>query len=122
MGGDSKRFAAALVLMLASGMAGLALQVVWTQQNALWLGHEAAAVLAVVAALFGGLGTGALLFSDRIERSAHPALWYAACEVVIAAWTLVLAFAMPSLSATLARAIDIDASPLQQWSVAFGGT
>ena len=37
--------------MIASGFAGLGLQIVWTQQNALWLGHETAAVLAVVAYL-----------------------------------------------------------------------
>ncbi len=48
--------AAAVALMLASGFAGLGYQIVWTQQSALWLGHEAAAMLAIVAAFFGGLG------------------------------------------------------------------
>jgi spermidine synthase len=45
-------------LMVASGFAGLAYQIVWTQQSTLWLGHESAAVLAVVAAFFGGLAVG----------------------------------------------------------------
>src|SRR5215471_11464106 len=47
----------ALAVMVASGFAGLGYQIVWTQQSALWLGHESAAVLAVVAAFFGGLAT-----------------------------------------------------------------
>src|SRR5262245_15191045 len=71
-------------LMLASGFAGLGYQIVWTQQAALWLGHEAAAVLAVVAAFFGGLAVGAFTFGPRIERSARPRRWYAWCEFVIA--------------------------------------
>ena len=40
----------ALLLMAASGFAGLGYQIVWTQQFGLVLGHESAAVLAVVAA------------------------------------------------------------------------
>ena len=74
--------------MAASGFAGLGYQIVWTQQCALWLGHEAAAVLAVVAAFFGGLAAGALDARGRIERSTRPARWYAACEAAIALWSL----------------------------------
>src|SRR5512138_814541 len=66
-------------LMIASGFAALAYQIVWTQQSTLWLGHEAAAVLAVVAAFFGGVGLGSLVLGGRIDRSARPARWYAAC-------------------------------------------
>jgi len=51
---DARRGRASLLLMLASGFAGLGYQIVWTQQSALWLGHETAAVLAVVGAFFGG--------------------------------------------------------------------
>ena len=68
----------ASLLMAASGFAGLGYQIVWTQQSALWLGHETAAVLAVVAAFFGGLAVGALSLGARIDRSARPARWYAA--------------------------------------------
>ena len=46
--------------MTVSGFAGLGYQIVWTRQAALWLGHESAAVLAVVAAFFGGLAVGSL--------------------------------------------------------------
>jgi spermidine synthase len=58
--------------MIASGLAGLGYQIVWTQQSALWLGHEAAAVLAVITAVFGGTGFGALILGRAIERSARP--------------------------------------------------
>ena len=55
--------------MFASGFAGLGYQIAWTQQCGVWLGHESAAVLAVVAAFFGGLSLGALGVGSRIERS-----------------------------------------------------
>jgi hypothetical protein len=65
--------------MVASGFAGLGYQIVWTQQSALWLGHEAAAVLAVVAAFFGGFaGPGGKLNQGRCKKGVdlmvrHPA-------------------------------------------------
>ncbi len=110
----------ALLLMAASGSAGLGYQVVWTQQLGLALGHEAAAVLAVVAAFFGGLSLGALLLGQRIEASAWPARWYAACEAVIGLWGAVLMFAMPPASQAAVQWIGPTAAPAWQWSIAFG--
>ena len=63
---------AALLLMVASGFAALGYQIVWTQQSALWLGHESAAVLAVIAGFFGGVAVGALGFGKRIDSSERP--------------------------------------------------
>ena len=60
------------MLMVASGFAGLGYQIVWTQQCALWLGHESAAVLAVVAAFFGGLAVGAFALGARIATQRAP--------------------------------------------------
>ncbi|MBC8025472.1 MAG: fused MFS/spermidine synthase [Steroidobacteraceae bacterium] len=111
-----------LALMAASGAAGLGYQIVWTQQTALWLGHEAAAILAVVAAFFGGLAAGALLLGARIETSPHPARWYALCETVIGLWSLVLVFALPFFSRGPLAGIPEDATPVQHWAIAFGGT
>src|SRR3954451_8579275 len=54
----------ALALMLMSGFAALGYQIVWTQQSALWLGHEAAAVLAVITAFFGGIALGAFFLGS----------------------------------------------------------
>jgi len=108
--------------MLASGFAGLGYQIVWTQQCALWLGHESAAVLAVVTAFFGGLAVGALALGRLIERSAQPARWYAACELVIALWSVALALWMAPISQTMLDAIGAQPTPLWQWTVAFCGT
>ena len=112
----------ALGLMVASGFAGLGYQVVWTQQNALWLGHESAAVLAVVAAFFGGLAVGALTLGARIERSAHPARWYAACEIATGLWGAALALLMAPMGGWLLDITGAQPSAAWQWSVAFVGT
>ncbi|OYU96674.1 MAG: spermidine synthase, partial [Burkholderiales bacterium PBB5] len=107
--------------MLASGFAGLGDQIVWTQQCALWLGHESAAVLAVVAAFFGGLALGALALGRRIERSARPLRWYAVCELVIAGWASLLVAVMAPVSQALLGLIGAQPHPAWQWTVAFVG-
>src|SRR5262249_30862283 len=100
----------------------LTYQIVWTQQCALWLGHEAAAVLAVVAAFFGGVALGAGALGARAARSARPARWYAACELAVALWSLLLIFAMAPFSAWALRLTGVQPSPAWQWSVAFFAT
>src|SRR5436189_2303081 len=106
------RLGIATMLMAASGFAGLGYQVVWTQQSALWLGHEAAAVLAVVAAFFGGLAIGAFALGPRIAKSPQPLRWYAGCELVIAAWSAVLAFSMPSWAVAMLEFSGVETSAL----------
>ncbi|KQP43108.1 fused MFS/spermidine synthase [Pseudorhodoferax sp. Leaf274] len=113
---------AVMALMLASGFAGLGYQIVWTQQSALWLGHETAGVLAVVAAFFGGLAVGALLLGRRIAASRRPGRWYAGCELLIGLWSLVLATAMAPIGQALLHLIGAQPSPAWQWGVAFGGS
>ncbi len=109
-------------LMTASGFAGLGYQIVWTQQSTLWLGHESAAILAVVAAFFGGLAAGALCVGPRIDRSERPERWYAGCEIVIAAWSIVLAGLLAPLIGWMLDITGANPSPLWQWTVAFFGT
>lgn len=108
--------------MAASGFAGLGYQIVWTQQAGTWLGHEAVAVLAVVAAYFGGLALGAATLARRIDRSAHPARWYAGCEAVIAGWAVVLAFAMAPAGQALAGWLGDEPSTGWHLALAFAGT
>lgn len=110
----------ALLLMAASGFAGLGYQIVWTQQLGLLLGHETAAVLAVVAAFFGGLSLGALALGRRIEASAHPQRWYAGCEALIGLWGAVLLLALPRVGEAALAWIGSDATPAWHWGVAFG--
>ncbi|MGJ7512482.1 fused MFS/spermidine synthase [Variovorax sp. GT1P44] len=112
----------ACALMLGSGFAGLGYQIIWTQQSALWLGHESAAVLAVVAAFFGGLALGSLGVGPRVVRSARPERWYAMCEVLIALWSVALALLLAPVSQLLLDATGAQPSPLWQWTVAFFGT
>ena len=112
----------AIVLMLASGFAGLGYQIVWTQQSALWLGHESVAVLAVVTAFFGGLGVGAILLGRRVADSARPARWYAGCEGLIALWSLVLAAGMAPIGDAVLALIGAAPSPAWQWTVAFAAS
>ena len=114
--------ALALALMLASGFAALGLQLVWTQQATLWLGHETPAVLAVVAAFFGGLALGAAFLAPWLQRRMSAALGYGLCEAATAAWSLLLAWALPLSSGWLMSAIGPTPHPAWQWTVAFGGT
>jgi len=113
---------ALLGLLTASGFAGLGYQIVWSQQCGLWLGHESAAVLAVVTAFFGGLATGAFALGSRIARSARPGRWYATCEIAIGLWSLLLLALMPPFSAAALRIIGTQPAAAWQWSVAFAGT
>jgi spermidine synthase len=108
--------------MVASGFAGLAYQIVWTQQSTSWLGHESAAVLAVVAAFFGGLALGALTLGSHIDKSARPARWYAGCEILIGVWSLTLAAILEPASSALLGLIGPQPSAAWHWFVAFFGT
>src|SRR5262245_1193643 len=108
--------------MVASGFAALGYQIAWTQQASVWLGHEAAAVLAVVAAFFGGLAAGALALGPRIDASASPARWYAACEALIGLWSIALALLMAPASRWLLTFTGAQPSASWQWFVAFSGT
>ncbi len=83
-----------MLLMAASGFAGLGYQIVWTQQCALWLGHEVGRrCWRWWRPSSAAWRWAPLLLGPRIERSARPARWYAACEAVIGVWGLALALA-----------------------------
>lgn len=112
----------AAVLLFASGFSAIAYQVLWIQQSGLWLGQESAAVVAVVAAFLGGLALGSVLVARVIESAYNPARWYAACELLVAVWAVVLVFAQASVDAVLSAWVGADAAPWRQWLVSFGGT
>ncbi len=112
----------ALVLMVASGFAALACQIIWTQQTAIWLGHETTAVLAVVGAFFAGLAVGAFTLGRRVEASPRPARWYAACELVIGGWALALVYLMAPAGQVLLALTGEQPTAAWQWSLAFVGT
>jgi spermidine synthase len=107
------------LLMVLSGAAALAWQMVWTTEFGAAMGHEIVAVLAVLAAFFGGLALGAQVLGRTLARSRWPARWYAGCEVLLLAWGLVLAVAMPSLIQATASLIGPEPSVLRHWTIAF---
>lgn len=112
----------AQLLMAASGFAGLGYQIVWTQQLGFVLGHESAAVMAVVAAFFGGLSLGSLWLGRLVEASRRPLRWYAGCEALVGLWGAALLAAMPAAGQAALALIGPDATPAWHWSVAFGAT
>jgi spermidine synthase len=116
------RFASILAVLVGSGFAGLGYQIIWTQQSATWLGHEAAAMLAVVAAFFGGIAIGAFALGKRIERSLHPARWYAACEVIIGLWSLALAGLLPRVAPAILELMGPRPPGTLQAIATFSGT
>lgn len=118
---DRRRRRAALALMAVSGFAGLGYQIIWTQQSSVWLGHESAAVLAVVAAFFGGLALGALVLGPSIERSHRPLRWYLGCELLIAVWGILLGLLIGPAGSYLMAATGVQPTPVWQWTVAFSG-
>ncbi|WP_229722367.1 fused MFS/spermidine synthase [Xylophilus rhododendri] len=109
----------ALCVMLLSGAAGLGWQVVWTAQFGAGLGHEIVAVLAVLAAFFGGLALGAWGLGETIARSRWPGRWYVACELLLLLWGVACAFVMPALVQQGARLIGAEPSAGWHWTVSF---
>jgi spermidine synthase len=107
------------LLMVLSGAAALAWQMVWTAEFGAAMGHEIVAVLAVLAAFFGGLALGAQALGRTLARSRRPGRWYAGCEALLLAWGLVLTVAMPSLIHATALLIGPEPSVLRHWTVAF---
>lgn len=114
-----QRYALVALLMTLSGFAGLVYQIVWLQQLGTWLGHEVSAVLAVVAAFFGGIALGAWILGPRIARSLRPGRWYAALEFLIALWGLLLLAFMPVFGDWLTLLIGAEPGVVRHWSLAF---
>ncbi|MEL6367112.1 MAG: fused MFS/spermidine synthase [Pseudomonadota bacterium] len=119
---DSGRTMFLMVLMLASGFAGLGYEIAWTRAVSVALGHEIVAVLAVVAAFFAGLGIGAWLLDGPVRRSRRPARWYAALETIIALWAVALIWLIPSFNELVSHSLGIAPSQAEHWLTAFGAT
>ncbi|HET9957398.1 MAG TPA: fused MFS/spermidine synthase, partial [Polyangiaceae bacterium] len=107
------------LLMCVSGFASLTYQMVWTAQGALWIGHESAAVLAVITAFFGGLAVGGLAFGKLAQHSANPTRWYGACELCIAAWGCILLAVGAHFQAGLQTLLESPAENGFPWLTTF---
>jgi len=86
-------------LCFASGVAGLTYEVVWHRLLAVVLGNASFATAAVLAAVMGGMGAGALLVGRRADR-VHPLRLYAGLELALG----VTALAVPWLSTVASEA------------------
>jgi spermidine synthase len=110
------------LIMLLSGAAGLGYELVWTRLLSVALGHEVVAVLAVIAAFFAGLALGAFTLNAALLRSRRPVRWYAALELIIGLWALLLLVVAPRLAPAIAAGLGPAPPVWLHWSVAFGGS
>ena len=100
-------------IFFASGAAGLGCQMVWTRQLGTGLGHELPALLAVVAAFFGGMTLGAAILDAPIARASRPVRWYAGLEILLGLWTLATAWLIPPVNALCLDIIGIEPGPFR---------
>jgi spermidine synthase len=105
-------------LMFLSGFAGLGYEIVWTRMLSVSLGHEIIAVLAVVAAFFGGLALGSWTLDRPLSVAKKPGHWYAGLEIAIGLWALSLSFGFPWANRLAIDLMGIDPGPGRHWAVA----
>jgi spermidine synthase len=120
MGKTKFHLTALYVFLFLSGFAGLGYELAWTRLFTVGLGHEIAAVLAVIAAFFCGLALGAWSLDQRVSASLNPGRWYAGLELVVGVWAVALVFLIPWSSGFAARLTGPEPSLLLHWTVAFG--
>jgi spermidine synthase len=107
-------------IFFLSGAAGLGYEIAWTRMWAVGLGHEVPAMLAVVAAFFGGLAVGALALDGIVSRSARPGRWYVGLELAMGLWALATIALIPFGNELVARLTGTLPSSLRHWTLAFG--
>ncbi|HEY7169500.1 MAG TPA: fused MFS/spermidine synthase [Vicinamibacterales bacterium] len=86
---------ALLLLFVGSGCAALIYEVVWFQLLELVIGSSAVSMGVLLGTFMGGMCLGSLLLPRVVPGDAHPLRVYAALEIGIGAFGLLLLFAMP---------------------------
>ena len=114
------RLRLAHVIFLLSGGCGLGYQMVWTRWFGLGLGQEMPALLAVVAAFFGGCALGAGAMDGVIRRSRQPVHWYAGLEVLLGLWAFASVHLIPAAYEFALEGMGLDSSRWRQAAIAFG--
>jgi spermidine synthase len=97
------RLAALLTLLLASGAAGLAYQVLWLRELSLILGVTVYAAATVLAAFMGGLAVGSSLAGRVLARAHRPLLTFGVAEILIGVAAI-------AVGAAFDRAAPVDAA------------
>jgi spermidine synthase len=77
------------------------------------------AVLAVVAAIFGGMSLGAFLSDRLLRHTERPGQWYAHLELVIGAWNLLAVALIHWVDAVVPTLTGLTPSTFRQWLIAF---
>lgn len=108
------------LVFLVSGACGLGCQMIWTRLFGLGLGQEMPAVLAVVAAFFGGFALGAAALDRWLAGTRHPAGVYAALELAIGLWILTSVPLIPAANRLALDWIGLEPSAIRHAAVAFG--
>lgn len=96
-------------VLIVSGLSGLGCQVLWSRMFALGLGQELPALLAVVAAFFGGLALGAA-GSDALHRHwpGTSLQLYACLEALIGLWVWLSPALIPAANAAALAWIGLE--------------
>src|SRR5947209_14105371 len=113
------RASALYSIFFLSGLGGLGCQMAWLRMFATGLGHEMPAMLALTAAVMGGMGLGAWSLDQAIGRSGRPAFWYAGLEMVIGGWGLASTFLIPFANKAALALLGVGPPPLWHWLAAF---
>jgi spermidine synthase len=109
-----------LGLFFLSGAASLAYQIVWSRLFAAGLGHEVPAVLAVLAAIFGGMAAGAWAGDGKVFDHRLTGRTFAWLQFAIGVWGLGTIWLIPLCNDYAVLLIGLEPSALRQWLVAFG--
>src|SRR5438128_634280 len=84
-----------LLLLAGSGCAALIYEIVWFQLLQVVIGSSAISLGLLLAAYMGGLCAGSLAFSRFVPRRIHPLKVYAALELGIGIFGLLVLFGLP---------------------------
>lgn len=111
-----------LVALVFSGAGGLGLQLTWTRQLALTLGHELPALLSVLTAFFGGLALGSWGWERLASRRPFHPLLPAAVELVIGLWALTTAVVLVPFSQAVQSVLPAENAGLPQGLLALSAS
>ncbi len=115
------RIAQVYSLFFLSGCAGLGYQLIWTREFSTGLGHELPAVLAVVAAFFGGVAIGSRLLDRRASTASNPGRFYAWAELVIGGWGIISLQIIPMANHLAQTSAGFEKfSEIAHWLISFG--
>src|SRR4051812_44975062 len=87
-----------LMLFVASGAAALIYEVIWFQLLQVVIGSSAVSLGVLLGAFMGGMCLGSWLFPRLSRASWHPLRVYAALELGVGAFALVLMWMMPAVN------------------------